>query len=63
MMETIIAIGVGVVVGGGLLTLVYRILAGERGAREIEALDRLAEEAKAAKGEPKGEKTPKGNRG
>lgn len=36
-METIIAIGVGLVVGGGILTLVYRILWGERGQARVDA--------------------------
>jgi hypothetical protein len=36
MMETIIAVGVGVVVGGGILTLVYRILTGDREQRRLD---------------------------
>jgi hypothetical protein len=36
MMETIIAIGVGVVVAGGILTLVWRILAGDREQKRLE---------------------------
>lgn len=36
-MESIIAVGVGVVVGGGILTLVYRILWGERDQARVDA--------------------------
>lgn len=36
MMETIIAVGVGVVVGGGILTLVYRILTGDREQQRLD---------------------------
>jgi hypothetical protein len=44
MMETLIAISVGVVVGGGILTLVYRILVGDREDARVE--NALAELAK-----------------
>ena len=44
MMETLIAISVGVVVGGGILTLVYRILVGDRADAQVE--NALAELAK-----------------
>lgn len=36
MMETVIAVGVGVVVGGGILTLVWRILLGDREQRRLD---------------------------
>ncbi|MFZ9887048.1 MAG: hypothetical protein ACO3JL_06050 [Myxococcota bacterium] len=43
MMETVIAISVGVVVAGGILTLVWRILAGDREQRRLEEqLSRLS---------------------
>lgn len=55
MMETIIAVGVGVVVGGGLLTLVYRILAGDREAKKLDdALSELVVEG--PKADKKGKK-------
>lgn len=44
MMETLIAISVGVVVAGGILTLVYRILVGDRADAQVE--NALAELAK-----------------
>lgn len=44
MMETLIAISVGIVVGGGILTLVYRILVGDRADAQVE--NALAELAK-----------------
>lgn len=54
MMENIIAVGVGLVVGGGLLTLVYRILAGDRETKKLdEALSSLAE---APAGDKKGKR-------
>lgn len=37
MMETVIAVGVGVVVAGGILTLVWRILLGDREQRQLDA--------------------------
>ncbi len=36
MMETLIAVGVGVVVVGGILTLVWRILTGDRQQKRLE---------------------------
>lgn len=51
MMETLIAISVGVVVGGGILTLVYRILVGERAEAKMEnALAELAKKPRDAQG-------------
>lgn len=54
MMETLIAIGVGVVVAGGILTLVWRILTGDREQKRLESdFERfLPAEQKAAE-EPK----------
>lgn len=47
MMENIIAIGVGVIVAGGILTLVWRILAGDREQKRLDAeLDRFLPEGK-----------------
>lgn len=49
MMETLIAISVGVVVGGGILTLVYRILVGDREDARVEnALAELAKQSQSA---------------
>ena len=60
MMENIIALGVGLVVVGGLLTLVYRILAGDREAKKLDkALSSLTNES-LANGPAEGEKKPKG---
>jgi hypothetical protein len=57
MMETVIAIGVGLVVGGGLLTLVYRILAGDPERRKIDAaLADLVGEAPPKPDRPRGGK-------
>lgn len=55
MMETIIAVGVGVVVGGGILTLVWKILVGDREQKKLdEELARfLPEEKKAEAGKAK----------
>lgn len=49
MMETLIAISVGIVVGGGILTLVYRILLGDReDARMENALAELAKQTQSS---------------
>lgn len=50
MMETLIAISVGVVVAGGILTLVYRILVGDRADAQVEnALAELAKKQRDSK--------------
>lgn len=36
MMETLIAVAVGVVVAGGILTLVWRIVAGDRQQKKLD---------------------------
>lgn len=49
MMETLIAVGVGVVVVGGILTLVWRILTGDREQKKLdEELARFLPEEKKA---------------
>lgn len=61
MAEHFIAIGVGVVVGGGILTLVWRILAGDREEKALEeALDQFkAPDEPADKGGSKPKKNKK----
>jgi hypothetical protein len=55
MMENIIAVGVALVVGGGLITLVFRIFRGDHEADKLAAdLDALAK-----KDEPKKKKKKK----
>ena len=58
MAEHLIAIVVGLVVGGGILTLVWRILTGDREQKAMEsALDQFAKpEAKAVAGAKSGGK-------
>ena len=47
MLETIIAASVALVVGGGLLTFVYRILRGDTKAKKMEqSLDALITDSK-----------------
>jgi uncharacterized membrane protein YccC len=53
--EHFIAVAVGIVVGGGILTLVFRILTGGREEKQLDdALDRYAQEAKAEAAAGKG---------
>ena len=58
MMETLIAVGVGVVVAGGILTLVWRILTGDRQQKRLDeqlAQFALQDKAGAAEGKPAAE--------
>jgi len=57
MAEHLIAIGVGLVVGGGILTLVWRILSGDREEKALEdALDQFAPKTSESGGKKKKKK-------
>ena len=59
MLEHIIAIAVGLIVGGGILTLVWRILRGDSDARALdEALSQFVPDEPDAKKGSKPKKSP-----
>lgn len=63
MMETVIAVGVGVVVGGGILTLVWRILLGDREQRRLDVqLSNLGAKGAGKKGASEGSQSSVGGK-